>query len=51
MDTFNEAELNFLYWLDTEIEKIDDFYREKEKVAAERYKHISAQLEALRQLQ
>lgn len=50
MDTFNGAELNFLSWLDAEIEKIDDFYREKEKVAAERYKNISAQLEALRQL-
>jgi hypothetical protein len=50
MDTFNGAELNFLSWLDAEIEKIDDFYCEKEKVAAERYKNISAQLEALRQL-
>jgi len=47
---FNGAELNFLHWLDTEITKIDEFYHEREKVAAERYKIISAQLEALRQL-
>lgn len=47
---FDEAELNFLYWLDTEITKIDEFYQEKEKVAIERYKIISAQLEALREL-
>jgi hypothetical protein len=48
---FNDAELNFLYWLDMEIKKIDHFYREKENVAGQRYKHISEQLEALRQLE
>ena len=47
---FNEAELKFLHWLDTEIAKIDEFYHEKEKVAAERFKIISVQLEALCQL-
>jgi len=47
---YNEAELNFLYWLDNEIKKIDDFYQEKENDAAERYKLLSAQLEALRRL-
>jgi SPX domain protein involved in polyphosphate accumulation len=49
-DEIEEAELNFLYWLDTEIKKIDDFYREREKAASDRYKHIAAQLEALCQL-
>jgi xenotropic and polytropic retrovirus receptor 1 len=47
---FNKAELNFIHWLDTEIKKMDDFYREKERVAARRYKLISAQLNALGQL-
>lgn len=47
---YSEAESKFLYWLDMEIKKIDDFYREKEKIASERYKYISVQLEALRQL-
>jgi xenotropic and polytropic retrovirus receptor 1 len=47
---YNEAELNFLYWLDSEIEKIDEFYQEKENDAVERYKLLSAQLDALRQL-
>ena len=49
-EKFNKAELNFIHWLDAEITKIDDFYYEKEQVAAERYKLISAQLDALRQL-
>ena len=47
---YNEAELNFLHWLDNEIKKIDDFYQEKENDATERYKLLSAQLEALRRL-
>jgi xenotropic and polytropic retrovirus receptor 1 len=47
---YNEAELHFLHWLDSEIEKIDKFYQEKENDAEERYKLLSAQLEALRQL-
>ena len=47
---FDETELNFLQWLDMEIQKIDDFYREKENVAVTRYKLISAQIEALCQL-
>ena len=46
-EEFNDTELKFLHWLDAEIKKIDDFYREKEKVAAERYKLISPQLQAL----
>jgi xenotropic and polytropic retrovirus receptor 1 len=50
-ETFNKAELTFINWLDAEIKKIDDFYTGKEKIAAVRYKRISAQLEALRQLQ
>jgi SPX domain len=50
-DAFSEAELEFLQWLDTEIKKVDNFYREKENVAAQRYKSISAQLDALSQLQ
>ena len=49
-DEFREEELNFLSWLDIEIKKIDDFYSEKEQVAAERYKLISAQIGALHQL-
>ena len=49
-DEFDRAELIFLHWLDAEIKKIDDFSREKEKVAMERYKLITAQLEALSQL-
>jgi len=47
---YDEAELNFLQWLDSEIEKIDEFYKEKENDAAERYKLLSAQLEALHRL-
>jgi hypothetical protein len=47
---FDEAELNFLDWLDGEIKKIDDFYQEKENEAEERYKVLSAQLEQMRQL-
>lgn len=47
---YDEAELNFLHWLDSEIKKIDEFYQEKENDATERYKLLSAQLEALRQL-
>ena len=49
-EELDEAELNFLNWLNAEIKKVDDFYREKERVAAERYKIISSQLEALRHL-
>jgi xenotropic and polytropic retrovirus receptor 1 len=44
-----EEELVFLSWLDDEILKIDEFYRQKENEAAERYKALSAQLETLRQ--
>lgn len=47
---FDEAELDFLTWLDGEIKKIDEFYQEKEYDAAQRYKLLAAQLEALRQL-
>jgi SPX domain len=47
---FDEGKLNFLQWLDKEIKKIDDFYCEKENAAAERYKVICAQFEALLQL-
>lgn len=46
----DETEVFFLHWLDGEIKKIDDFYDEKEHDAEERYKVLSAQLEALRQL-
>jgi xenotropic and polytropic retrovirus receptor 1 len=47
---YDEAELNFLHWLDSEINKIDEFYQQKENDAEERYKLLSAQLEALRRL-
>lgn len=47
---FDESELFFLSWLDGEIKKIDDFYRIKETEAADRYKLLSEQLEALRRL-
>ena len=47
---FDDTEIFFLHWLDGEIKKIDDFYIEKEHDAKERYKALSAQLEALRQL-
>ena len=47
---YDEAELNFLHWLDSEINKIDEFYLQKENDAEERYKLLSAQLEALRRL-
>jgi SPX domain len=47
---FDESELYFLQWLDGEVKKIDDFYQEKENDAAERYKILSAQLDALRRL-
>ena len=47
---FDSSELVFLQWLDTEIKKIDDFYIEKEDDAEERFKLLSAQLEALRHL-
>lgn len=46
----DETEINFLNWLDEETQKIDDFYRQKEDDAAERYKLLSAQLEALHRL-
>ena len=47
---FDESELYFLSWLDKEIGKIDDFYQAKETEAADRYKLLSEQLEALRRL-
>jgi hypothetical protein len=46
----DETEINFLNWLDEETKKIDDFYQQKEDDAAERYKLLSAQLEALYRL-
>lgn len=46
----NEQENTFLHWLDDEIKKIDDFYQAKEHDAEERYRVMSAQLEALRNL-
>jgi hypothetical protein len=46
----DETEINFLNWLDEETKKIDDFYRQKEDDAAERYRLLSAQLEALHRL-
>lgn len=46
----DETEINFLNWLDEETKKIDDFYKQKEDDAAERYKLLSAQLEALHRL-
>jgi hypothetical protein len=49
-DEFDDTEVFFLHWLDGEIKKIDDFYIEKEHDADERYKVLSAQLEALRRL-
>jgi xenotropic and polytropic retrovirus receptor 1 len=47
---FDETELNFIDWLDDEINKINEFYQDKENEAEERYKQLSAQLEALQRL-
>jgi len=47
---YDESEIDFLDWLDSEIKKIDDFYQEKEREAVKRYHVLSQQLEALRQL-
>jgi hypothetical protein len=47
---FDETELNFINWLEDEIKKINDFYLEKEQEAEERYKQLSAQLQALQRL-
>jgi hypothetical protein len=47
---FDETELNFINWLEDEIKKINDFYLEKEQEAEDRYKQLSAQLQALQRL-
>jgi len=47
---YDESEYRFLNWLDSEIMKIDEFYKQKEEDAVHRYKVLSEQLDALRQL-
>jgi hypothetical protein len=47
---FDESEITFLQWLDGEIQKVDDFYQEKEHEAVNRYNILSQQLEALKRL-
>lgn len=47
---YDEAELKFLSWLDSEIMKIDEFYKQKEDEAIQRYQLLSAQLDMLHRL-
>ena len=47
---YDESELKFLDWLNGEINRIEEFYKEKEAEANERFDRLSEQLQVLREL-